>query len=864
MKNKNIFKNKAGATFIELLLYIAVFLALTPILLTVSINSLKLEERHTVEKKVSTDSRFVIERVYDTIIDAKRIDVEDSIFNAANGRISLVMQDDSLVIIEVDPNDNKVKITEDDITYELSSGDAVIENLYFEKITDTLNDPDIILGVNMRLKISGIEEYDVPQDYVVSANLENGDYDEDGCPDYKDIFPKHAACCGDADADGTCNELDNCILTYNPFQEDYDEDGIGDECDLTAYGTGGGGSDGGGSPNCSNESQQLELINYEPPVQSNKLKKTLLTSSPLSPTVLNALIDIKENEGEDEIIKDGHFKDIFVNNVKLPGDVYINLLAMENIDDNYKNKIIDAHEEAEAVLWVEGEDPTNNIVYEVENDGKEKVSFKNPNYELGEFETYKTDIFTMTVVGDIINLSVKTYSDGDDTTYFNTVGEVILDEKGWLIDYKSRTIDDIGIENNGNIVAPSGEMIVDVIASQITYGSGGPEVDVYVTLYEDGDESYSKILDSQTDIAIKGRAKYYNNFDQSYYSDDGDAHVLVLQNGSDLPNYDAFDVQQGISEILAPYIDQDGKISVELNQVIILYEFGSLDTSSADFQDLVLLITFPDYEECIEGEEGCNNEGIAYTYVFSVSSVANTQPLEYAEFQFYKNQEGDLVITDPINNDDYYLTRITDYCPGGCEDECGDTGTGIYIGDIFTDQCYLADDSYPEWCVKWKTFQDDDSLNVAYIGGNQIGEESGYWEKTFKLSLSDREHDELKKISIETEIAYQSIGQFYCDEYHADCPMSGNLVGNQNIELYNWTNETWEVIGVLNADGSTSDQQKSKITYEDGDVLKFIGGDDNDLIKARLEFNWEGVPPEGSESAPCFMLIDYFTLHLKW
>ena len=238
-------KNHKGTTFVELLLYISVFLVLTPILLSVSINSISMQKRHDVEKQVNSDSQFVMERIYDLIADAKKVNVPDSRFGSNLGRLSLVMQDDSSAIIELDEDSKIIQITEDGITSALSAGATEVENLFFDRVTDSLNDPDIILGISVRIKISGVEEYDVLQNYVVTANLERGDFDEDGCPDYVDKFPRYPECCGDADADGICDESDNCVNAYNPFQEDTDGDVIGDECDSSTFFEGGDDEGGG-------------------------------------------------------------------------------------------------------------------------------------------------------------------------------------------------------------------------------------------------------------------------------------------------------------------------------------------------------------------------------------------------------------------------------------------------------------------------------------------------------------------------------------------------------------------------------------------------------------------------------------------
>ena len=225
--------------------------------------------------------------------------------------------------------------------------------------------------------------------------------------------------------------------------------------------------------------------------------------------------------------------------------------------------------------------------------------------------------------------------------------------------------------------------------------------------------------------------------------------------------------------------------------------------------------------------------------------------------------EGANILNPPHTDTQYEAIRYTSYCPGGCVHNCGDVGSGIATLTAINESCYKADLSYPEWCSYWYTFEDKNSANPAFVGGTKEGTQTVYWEKTFKTIINALQLEHLQSITITGEIAFQSMTQFFCDTLSASCPMNGSLSAHQTVELFDYATNTWVNIGPTGADGDISDQQAFEIVYSGSDVKDFIGGPGNEQIKARIEFSWDGEPPQGT-SAPCFMLIDYFTVHLKW
>ncbi len=83
-----------------------------------------------------------------------------------------------------------------------------------------------------------------PDELAAGTDALRADTDGDGAPDGAEVCPLDAT--NDPDADGTCQEVDNCPSLANASQADADADGAGDACDP-CFGTG---ADGDGDGFC--------------------------------------------------------------------------------------------------------------------------------------------------------------------------------------------------------------------------------------------------------------------------------------------------------------------------------------------------------------------------------------------------------------------------------------------------------------------------------------------------------------------------------------------------------------------------------------------------------------------------------------
>jgi hypothetical protein len=156
-----------------------------------------------------------------------------------------------------------------------------------------------------------------------------------------------------------------------------------------------------------------------------------------------------------------------------------------------------------------------------------------------------------------------------------------------------------------------GPVTVEVVAKEITYGAGGPDIPVQAWFTQDRGAQFEALFGGDPPtrgstatyggvpagalIGIRGKAAY-ESFAAEYDSFTSDPHVSVLADGDPVPSVAAFDDQTQIDVYLRPYVNLETQtISLPHDHAIVLFEFNPrLDSEAADYQDLVVLFGFSD------------------------------------------------------------------------------------------------------------------------------------------------------------------------------------------------------------------------------------------------------------------------------
>jgi len=267
---------------------------------------------------------------------------------------------------------------------------------------------------------------------------------------------------------------------------------------------------------------------------------------------------------------------------------------------------------------------------------------------------------------------------------------------------------------------------VEVLATNLTYGQDGPVIPQRVRfvetpenstesrsvpIYNDFDVEVGQIA-SDLDLGVEGSTIEF--FARMAYPDFATSEVvrevgsaseqtIMLSNGDNLANILSakqvalpFGNQESLESILVNYLDSNGDLVLDDNQVLYLYEVGTSNPNSAayDFQDLVLLLTTRTVvvqEEIItlvnridpNGDEGSSaSDGLGGTAMWwdgsdqsdwnrpatAIRTVPKTGFLEQIR----------MVVGGTALRDKYQTAVLADWLPGGYAD------TAEFVIEVFT------------------------------------------------------------------------------------------------------------------------------------------------------------------------------------
>ena len=100
---------------------------------------------------------------------------------------------------------------------------------------------------------------------------------------------------------------------------------------------------------------------------------------------------------------------------------------------------------------------------------------------------------------------------------------------------------------------------------------------------------------ADTEVTVTGRSWWRGEVHIEANSHEQSEQVKILRDGDVVPSIKGLDDQADVLHFIKPYIDFDtNRITLDENQAIYLFEIGTtnVNSSAADFQDLVVLVTF--------------------------------------------------------------------------------------------------------------------------------------------------------------------------------------------------------------------------------------------------------------------------------
>lgn len=178
------------------------------------------------------------------------------------------------------------------------------------------------------------------------------------------------------------------------------------------------------------------------------------------------------------------------------------------------------------------------------------------------------------------------------------------------------------VGSNGTITTNSSLSVAyTVIGSQLTYGAGGPDIDVTAKYKKSPGNSWSNLFGGDeingnggqtstvtgfsngttlnTNFRAYYRSRGWLTYDQTYATNDGSGHVRILRDGDTPPSAAAYGGQTSLKTYLQSILDQNGNINIGEHEVLLLAEMGTCtNCASADFQDAVVKLTFGSSTGC--------------------------------------------------------------------------------------------------------------------------------------------------------------------------------------------------------------------------------------------------------------------------